>query len=237
RMPRRVLPLAPSASVRTEASSSRFGRSNGFGFTSAHRTVLCLQALTCTSARAAYRGSHSLVDLLELLPQSFQLSDLIRHGVELRPNQCAKPRTESGARASVEGVHQCLELLKRQAQGTGSTDEPQPLHAGRIVESVARCGAAGGRQHSDLFVVADRFRGYTARLRDLADRKAGGHKLPSLGWVPTNDRPSSVWKVKRDVAACASQNRAARPDLVTDAASRAPASDSSGSEDRCRAPG
>jgi hypothetical protein len=52
-----------------------------------------------------------LEDLLELLPKPFQFDDLIRHGVKLRPNQRAKPRTKSGMRASVERAHQRLELL------------------------------------------------------------------------------------------------------------------------------
>ena len=146
----------------------------------------------------AFRSPHSLEDLLELLPKPFQLGDLICHGVKLRANQRAKSRAESGVRATVKCAHQCLELLKREPQRAGSTDEPQPLHAGLIVESVARRGAAGSRQHSDLFVIADRFRGYAARLRNLADREAGGHRLPPSVESPANDRPSSDWKVKRE---------------------------------------
>jgi hypothetical protein len=60
-----------------------------------------------------YRSSHSLEDLIELLPKPFQLGYLIRHGAELRPNHGAKPRTESRVQATVESAHQCLELLKR----------------------------------------------------------------------------------------------------------------------------
>jgi hypothetical protein len=78
-----------------------------------------------------------LEDLLELLPKPFQLGELIRHRIKLRPNQRAEPWTKRGVRASVEGVHQRPELLERQPQRAGSTDEPQPLHAGLIVESVA----------------------------------------------------------------------------------------------------
>jgi hypothetical protein len=60
------------------------------------------------------RGPHSFEDLLELLPKQFQLAYPVRHGVELPSNQGAKPRTESGARATVESAHQRLELMKRQ---------------------------------------------------------------------------------------------------------------------------
>jgi len=59
----------------------------------------------------AFRSPHSLEDLLELLPKPFQLGDLICHGIELRPNQRAKPRTESGARPTVEGAHQGPSVL------------------------------------------------------------------------------------------------------------------------------
>src|SRR4029450_12304038 len=99
----------------------------------------------------------SFEDLFELLSKPFQLSDLIRHRVMLRPNQRAKPRTKRGVRASVECVHQCLELLERQPEGAGSTDEPQPLHAGLIVESVARRGASRGPQHPDVVVTTRPF--------------------------------------------------------------------------------
>jgi hypothetical protein len=69
--------------------------------------------LAGTFVRPVYRSPHSLEDLLELLPKAFQLGYLIRHGVELRPNQRAKPRTDSRAWATVESAHQCLELLQR----------------------------------------------------------------------------------------------------------------------------
>jgi len=145
---------------------------------SALRNVLRSQTLARASVGLVYRSPHSLEDLLELLPKPFQLGDLIRHRIKLRPNQRAKPRTKRGMPASIECVHQCLELLERQPQRAGSTDEPQPLHAGLIVESVARRGASRRRQYSDLLVVPNRFRRYPARLGDFADRETGGPRLP-----------------------------------------------------------
>ena len=73
--------------------------------------------------RTPYRSSHLLVDVLELQPKTFQLGDLIRHGVKLCPNERTQPRTQSGLRATIECGHQRLELLKRQPQRTGPTDE------------------------------------------------------------------------------------------------------------------
>jgi hypothetical protein len=69
------------------------------------------KALARACVGPVYGSPHSLEDLLELLPKPFQFDDLIRHGVKLRPNQRAKPRTKSGMRASVERAHQRLELL------------------------------------------------------------------------------------------------------------------------------
>ena len=83
---------------------------------SALRNVLRSQTLARASVGLVYRSPHSLEDLLELLPKPFQLGDLIRHRIKLRPNQRAKPRTKRGVPASVECVHQCLELLERQPQ-------------------------------------------------------------------------------------------------------------------------
>jgi hypothetical protein len=60
------------------------------------------------------RSPHSFEDLHELLLKQFQLAYPVRYGVELPSNQRAKPRTESGARATVESAHQRLELMKRQ---------------------------------------------------------------------------------------------------------------------------
>src|SRR4029434_121090 len=165
----------------------------------AHWTVRRAQALARASMGPAFRSPHSLEDLLELLLKVFQLGDLVCHGVELRPNQRAKSRTEREMWVTAERTHECLELLKREPQGASSTDEPQPLHAGLIVESVARRGAAGGRQHPDLFVVADRLRGDTARLGDLANREAGDHGLPPSVEVrptialPATGRSSEKW--------------------------------------------
>lgn len=171
----------------------------------------------------AFRSPHSLEDLLELLPKPFQLGDLIGHRVELRPNQRPKSRAERQVWVTAESTHERLELLKWEPQGAGSTDEPQPLHAWLIVESVARRGAAGGRQHPDLFVVADRLRGYTARLGDLADREAGDHGLPpSVEVRPTIGLPATGRS--REKRPGPSLDRAA-PTFPTDAARRASASD------------
>ena len=60
-----------------------------------------------------FRSPHSLEDLLELLPKPFQLGDLSCHGIELRPNQRPKSRTERQVGVTAERTHECLELLKR----------------------------------------------------------------------------------------------------------------------------
>ena len=62
------------------------------------RSVLRFQALARACVGPVYRSPHSLEDVLELLPKPFQLGDLIRHSVKLRPNQRAKPRTKRGVR-------------------------------------------------------------------------------------------------------------------------------------------
>jgi hypothetical protein len=51
--------------------------------------------------------------VLELMPKPFQLGDLIRHGVKLRPNHRTKSRAQSRLRLTIECAHQGLELLKR----------------------------------------------------------------------------------------------------------------------------
>ena len=183
---------APAAAAGREVSWAHAERSSRSGSTPTHWTVLRAQASARASTGPAVRSPHSLEDLLELLPKPFQLADLKCHGVELRPNQRSKSRTERQVWVTAERTHECLELLKREPQGAGSTDEPQPLHAGLIVQSVARRGAARGRQHPDLFVVANRLRGYTARLGDLANREAGDHGLPpSVEVRPTIDLPAT----------------------------------------------
>jgi hypothetical protein len=78
-----------------------------------HWTVLHAEALARARMGPDHRSPYSLEDLLELLPKPFQLGDLICHGVELRPNQRAKSRTERRVWVTVETTHECLELLKR----------------------------------------------------------------------------------------------------------------------------
>ena len=61
-----------------------------------------------------HAGSKAPGKIGELLSKPFQLTDLIRHGVKLCPNQRTKPRTKSQLRLTIECAHQCLEFLKRQ---------------------------------------------------------------------------------------------------------------------------
>src|SRR5689334_12647684 len=108
-MPRRVPPPAPVAAALPEVSWARVGGSGRSGSTPAHWAVLRAQALARASIGPAFRSPHSLEDLLELLPKSLQLGDLSCHGVELRPNQRPKSRTERQVWVTVESTHECLE--------------------------------------------------------------------------------------------------------------------------------
>ena len=75
--------------------------------------------------------------LFELLPEQLELGDLVLDGEELPPNQSQKPRTKWWTRRTVQRARQRLQPPKRQPQRARPSDEAQPLHARRIVLSIA----------------------------------------------------------------------------------------------------
>ena len=139
--------------------------------------------------------------LFELLPEQFELSDLVLNGGELLPDQREKSRPKRETRRIVQSARQCLQPLKRQSQRARPSDEAQPFHARGIVLSIARCGPAWGWQYPDLLVVANRFRRHSRRFRDLADRKGSRHDQPPSVETVANDKPSGDRKVKETAQA------------------------------------
>jgi hypothetical protein len=93
---------------------------------------------------ARRRRLHLLEDALKLQPKPFHLRDLQLHGVELASNQRAQSGAQGGMWSAVKRVHQRLELLKREPEGARAPNEPEPFHAGLIVDSIARRRTARG---------------------------------------------------------------------------------------------
>jgi len=171
------------------------GSSARLAFTNA----LDLQTLTSFSASLAGRSQQPVQHLFKLLLEQSELGGLVLYRRELSSDQRQQTGTHGQAWSPIEVNDHRLYVTKGQAQRAGSPDEAQPVHAGLVVLSVSGCRAARGRQHANLFVVANGLRRHASSFRELTDGKSVCHRLTSLSDMRRHDRPSSHWKVKQNL--------------------------------------
>jgi hypothetical protein len=146
----------------------------------AFTNALDVQTLTSFSGPLTRRSQQAVQHLFKVLLEQSELGGLVLHRRELSPDQRQQTRTQARARSSIEADDHRLDVTKGQAQRAGSPDEAQPVHAGLVVLSVSGRRAARGRQHANLFVVANGLRRHASGLRELTDAESVCHRLTSL---------------------------------------------------------
>jgi len=171
------------------------GSSTRLAFTNA----LDLQTPTSFSVLLTGRSQQAVQHLFKLLLQQSELGGLVVHCSELSSDQRQQTRAQGQAWLPIEANNHCFDVTKRQAQRAGPSDEAQLLHAGLIVLSISGCRAARGRQHANLFVVANGLGRHASSLCELTDGESLCHRLTSLFDMGCHDKPSSRWKVKENL--------------------------------------
>ena len=96
------------------------------------------------------------------------------------------PDVRAGAAPIAPEAKELRDLLHREPEVSGATDEPQRVNVVRVVNSVAGVGAAGLLDQADRFVMTDHLRRHARLLSRLPDVHASKVKH------------SNDWKVKVD---------------------------------------
>src|SRR5215510_9422972 len=95
----------------------------------------------------------------------------------------------------LSGQH--FEIGEGEPQGTGATNEQEPMHIVAGVVPVPSATPAWHRQHANLFVVANGFCRDAGSAGELPDRQGSFHGWSSLCDVSTQKGTRSIgWKVK-----------------------------------------
>ena len=109
---------------------------------------------------------------LELRDFLIELADMVLGDT---PDVCA------GAASIAPEAEKLRDLLHREAEIAGATDEPQCMNVICVVDSIAGIGTAGLGHEADRFVMADHLRRHAGLLSCLPDVHASSINLPMIG--------------------------------------------------------